>query len=380
VGVIKVLYIIDSMIRAGAQTHVACMIRGHDKSRFQPYLLCLQEKGPLGEELEAEGYPVAAYGLRRVYALQAACSYARFVPFLKRERIDVVHAYMFAAHIYGIPPARLAGVPLVIAGRRDSGKYWRAARYLAARRFANSFSHIQIVNAEAIRDFIVDEEKVSPGKVRVVLNGVDAARFKPAVSPPKKREAPFTVGYVGSLIRMKEVDLLLRAFARVLPASPSMRLHVVGGGPLERLRRREGETDVGLHALARELGIGDRVTFTGPCGRVEEELRKMDVFAFPAILEGTSNAILEAMASGLPVIASDSGGNRELVVEGRTGCLFPVGDEQRLGELMVELMRNDEKRRAMGLAARQRVEERFTVRRMVADMEKVYLDELGERR
>jgi glycosyltransferase involved in cell wall biosynthesis len=104
----------------------------------------------------------------------------------------------------------------------------------------------------------------------------------------------------------------------------------------------------------------------------------MDVFAFPAILEGTSNAILEAMASGLPVIAADSGGNRELVVEGETGFLFPVGDEQGMGELIVDLMQDGDKRCAMGLAARQRVEERFTVQQMVADMERVYLEELGK--
>ena len=374
---IRVLYIIDSMIRAGAQTHVAAMIRGHDKNRFRPYLLCLQEKGPLGEVLEAEGYPVTAYGLKRVYALQAACSYAKFVPFLKRERIDVVHAYMFAAQIYGIPPSRLAGVPLVIAGRRDAGKHWTEPRYVRARRVSNMLSHLQIANADAIKDFIVDMEGVSPGKVRVVLNGVDVARFRPAVLPPAREEAPFTVGYVGSLIRMKEVDLLLRAFARVLPSSPQMKLHLVGGGPMERLRRREGETDVGLRALARELGIVDRVTFAGPNAHVEEELRKMDVFAFPAILEGTSNAVLEAMATGIPVIAADSGGNGELVVEGRTGFLFPPGDEQRMGELIVDLMRNEEKRREMGLAARQRVVERFTVQRMVADMERLNIEELG---
>lgn len=375
---IKVLYIIDSMFRAGAQTHVAAMIRGHDKNRFQPYLLCLQGKGPLGEELEAEGYRVAAYGLKRVYALQAACSYARFVTFLKRERIDVVHAYMFAAQIYGVPPARLAGVPLVIAGRRDSGKHWRATRYLLARKFANSFSHIQIANADAIKDFIVDEEGVSPGKVRVVLNGVDASRFTPAVAPQTEREASFTIGYVGSLIRMKEVDLLLRAFARVLPSCPGMGLHLVGGGPMETLRRREGETDVGLRTLAEELGIGGRVTFVGSRERIEEELRRMDVFAFPAIKEGTSNAVLEAMATGLPIIASDSGGNGELVVDGKTGFLFPPGDEFKLGERIVDLMRDGDKRRAMGQAARQRVMERFTLQRMVADMERVYIEELGK--
>jgi len=377
---VNVLYMIDSMFYAGAQTHIAGMMRGHDKNRFRPYLLCLQEKGPLGEELEAEGYPVAAYGLKRVYALQAAWSYTRFIPFLKHERIEIVHAYLFAAQIYGVPAARLAGVPLVIAGRRDPGKYWTAPRYLLARKISNSFSHIQIANAYAVKEFIVREEGIPPDKVKIVYNGVDASRFSPQEGAADRVDRPaLTVGYVGSLTRVKQVEVLLRAARRILPACPRLRILIVGGGPETTQRLREGRTDSWLRTLASELGLGDHVVFTGARTEVQEELKEMDIFVMPSILEGMSNAILEAMATGLPVIATDSGGNRELVEEGGTGYLFPVGDDQRLSELLLDLLGSEEKRRAMGRAARQRVMERFTVQRMVAEMERVYLDGLGRR-
>ena len=375
---IRVLYIIDSMFFAGAQNHIASMIRGHDKNRFRPYLLCLQEKGPLGEELEAEGYPVAAYGLKRVYALQAACSYMRFIPFLTRERIDVVHAYLFSAQIYGIPPSRMAGVPLVIAGRRDSGKYWRAPRYLLARKFANSFSHIQIANAHAVKEFVVREEGVSPDKVKIVANGIDASRFSPREDAVDRVERQaLTVGYVGSLTRVKQVEVLLKAARRILPACPRLRVRIVGGEPVTTQRLREGRTDLWLRTIASELGLGDHVVFTGARTGVQKELKEMDIFVMPSILEGMSNALLEAMATGLPVIATDSGGNRELVDEGNTGYLFPLGDDQKLGELMLDLLGSEEKRRALGRAARQRVMEQFTVQRMVAEMERAYLEGLG---
>lgn len=375
---INVLYIIDSMFYAGAQTHIAGMIRGHDKNRFRPYLICLQEKGPLGKELEAEGYPVAAYGLKRVYALQAAWSYTRFIPFLRRERIDIVHAYLFSAQIYGIPPSRLAGVPLVIAGRRESGKYWTALRYILARKFANSFSHIQIANAQAVKEFVVREERVRPDKVKIVANGIDASRFSPIEGSTNRVGQPtLTIGYVGSLTRVKQVEVLLRAAKRILPACPRLRVRIVGGGPAPTQRLREGRTDAWLRTIASQLGLGDHVDFTGARTEVLEELREMDIFVMPSILEGMSNAILEAMATGLPVIATDSGGNRELVDEGGTGYLFPVGDDQRLGELILDLLGSEEKRRAMGRAARQRVMERFTVQRMVAEMERVYTEELA---
>lgn len=377
---INVLYIIDSMFNAGAQTHIAGMIRGHDKNRFRPYLICLQEKGPLGEKLEAEGYPVAAYGLKRVYALQAAWSYTQFIPFLRRERIDIVHAYLFSAQIYGIPPSRLAGVPLVIAGRRDAGKYWTALRYLLARKFANSFSHIQIANAQAVKEFVVREEGVPQDKVRIVANGIDASRFSPQEGTVDRVDRPvLTVGYVGSLTRVKQVEVLLRAAKRVLPECPRLRILIVGGGPVSTQRLVEGQTDLWLKSRAHELGLSDHVVFTGARTHIQEELKGMDIFVMPSILEGMSNAILEAMATGLPVIAADSGGNRELVDEGGTGYLFPVGDDQRLGELLLDLLGSEEKRRAMGRAARQRVMEQFTVQRMVAEMERAYLEELGKR-
>jgi glycosyltransferase involved in cell wall biosynthesis len=139
----------------------------------------------------------------------------------------------------------------------------------------------------------------------------------------------------------------------------------------------EGETELWLKSLANELGLSEHVVFTGARTRIQEELKEMDIFVMPSILEGMSNAILEAMATGLPVIATDSGGNRELVDEGGTGYLFPVGDDQRLGELLLDLLGSEEKRRAMGRAGRQRVMERFTVQRMVAELERVYLEGLG---
>lgn len=377
---IRVLYVIDSMLFAGTQRHIAGMLRGHDTSRFRPYLLCLQKKGPLGEELEQEGYPVTAYGLKRIYAWQAMRTYPRYLSFLRREKIDVVHAYLFAAQVFAIPGARLAGVPLVIAGRRDTGKYWTEPRYARVRRVSNFLSHLQIANADAVKDFIVAGEKISPDKVRVVYNGVDAERFSPAASPAAGEEGrPLTIGYAGSLIRMKEVDVMLKASARVLGSCPAARVRIVGGGPSEELHRREGETDERLRSLAKKLGVGDRVQFVGSRAHVEEEMRMMDIFVFPSLLEGMSNAILEAMATGLPVIAADSGGNRELVREGETGYLFPPGDERRLAELMRDLLTNGEKRRSMGRAARERVLDRFTTRRMVEEMERVYLEELGKR-
>ena len=327
--------------------------------------------------MESEGYPVFAYGLKRIYAFQAARSYPRFISYLRRERVDVVHAYLFAAQMYGVPAARLAGVPLVIAGRRAIGVYWTAPRYRMVRRLTNSLCHLHVGNSLAVKEFIMREEGVPEEKIRIVYNGIDVNRFSPREAGGGSR--PPTVGYVGNLTQVKRVDLLLRAARRILPEFPELRVLIAGEGPGEARRSYEGATDMNIRGLTRELGLGARVVFMGRRERVEEDMRQMDIFVMPSQSEGMSNATLEAMGVGLPVIATASGGNCEVVVHGRTGYLFPPGDEARLAELMSELLRDAVARRAMGRAGRERVLERFTLKGMVTAMERVYREGLEGR-
>lgn len=188
------------------------------------------------------------------------------------------------------------------------------------------------------------------------------------------------MGYVGNLTRIKQVDVLLRAVARLAPAFPGLRVKIVGKGPGTGLAEKEGRTDQYLKSLTSELGLADRVTFMAPRREIEEQMRSMDAFVLPSASEGMSNAILEAMAVGLPVIAGDVGGNPEAIRHGRTGYLFPSRDDGTLADLLRELIRNDAMRLAMGRAARERVVELFTERRMVEEMERVYVEELGKRR
>ncbi|MCX6357535.1 MAG: glycosyltransferase [Candidatus Aureabacteria bacterium] len=375
---LRVLYVIDAMTYKGTQTHIANMMRGHDTSAFEPYLLCIQEKGPLGEQLESDGYHVMAYGLKRIYGVQAMCSYPGLIGFLRRNRIDIFHAYLFAAQVYGIPAARCAGVPLVIAGRRALGIHWRAAKYVMARRVSNFLSHIQVATSEAVKDYLMSEEGIPEEKIRVVYNGIDPERFSP---PPRARnDGLITIGYMGNLSQAKQVDVLLRAAHRIMPEFPQMRLLIIGEGLGKSHPKWEGRTDVRVKSLARELGLEHRVSFLPPLARPEDEFREMDIFVMPSVSEGMSNAILEAMATALPVCATDSGGNREVVINGVTGCLFPNRDDARLAGLLRELILDRGKRIAMGAAARERILARFTRNRMVQDMEALYAGEIARRR
>jgi glycosyltransferase involved in cell wall biosynthesis len=378
--IINVAYVIDTMIFGGTQTHIMQMMRGHDKTRFRPFLVCLHEKGPLGDDLEGEGFPVHALGLKRIYTDGLVFGMPRFIRFLQSNRIAVAHCYLFSAHVFGVPAARLAGTPLVIAGRRATGKYRAERRYLAARKIVNGLVHLHIANAQAVKEDVVAREGVSADRVRLVYNGVDIRRFAPLKrTGAEKADDAVVIGYVGSLTRFKRVDFLLKAFGSVYRKFPRVRLRLVGEGPGARRREKEGATDRYLRSLVAELGIADRVEFAGATKEVHRELKTMDVFVMPSISEGMSNAILEAMATGLPVIATDSGGNRELVTDGVTGGLFAEEDMNRLVAAMSELVADRERRLKMGGKGRQRVEERFSLKRMIAEMERVYSEGLAGR-
>jgi glycosyltransferase involved in cell wall biosynthesis len=174
---------------------------------------------------------------------------------------------------------------------------------------------------------------------------------------------------VGNLRPVKDYPCLLRAFARARSRVADATLVFVGDG-VERPK---------LEALGRELGVAEAVRFAGDRSDVPRLLRLFDVFALSSQTEGISVALLEAMATGLPAVVTDTGGNPEVVVEGQTGELAPVGDHEALGDALAGLLADPGRRRVWGAAARERVLEDFSLDRMVRDYESIY-DQLIQRR
>jgi len=209
----------------------------------------------------------------------------------------------------------------------------------------------------------------------VVHNGVDVEGYCPGEPAPELMAelgiaggAP-VVGTVGNLRAVKDYPCLLRAFAWARERVGDAALVFVGDGA-ERPR---------LEALAGELGVADAVRFAGARTDVARMLRLFDVFALSSRTEGISVALLEAMATGLPAVVTDTGGNPEVVVEGQTGRLAPVGDPERLGEALADLLADPGRRRAMGEAARERVVAEFSLERMIGAYESIYDTLLGGR-
>ncbi|MEW6513499.1 MAG: TIGR03088 family PEP-CTERM/XrtA system glycosyltransferase [Pseudomonadota bacterium] len=279
----------------------------------------------------------------------------------------IVHSRNLAALEVTVP-AWLARVPVRIHGEHgyDVGDLDGSNKtYQWVRRAYNPFVSRWIALSRDLQAYLTGRAGIPGRKVTQIYNGVDAGRFHPAVSPAPISNCPFTrpehwlIGTVGRMQTVKDQTLLARAFIRALDLAPELkcrlRLVMVGDGPL----RAEAQ------ALLDTAGVADLAWLPGERHDVPEVLRGLDCFVLPSLAEGISNTILEAMASGLPVIATRVGGNPELLIEGQTGMLVPVSDPEAMARAIVDYARNPEQARAAGKAGRAEVERRFSLDAMI---------------
>jgi sugar transferase (PEP-CTERM/EpsH1 system associated) len=293
--------------------------------------------------------------------------FPRLVRIFRELKPAIVHSRNLAALEVTVP-AWLAGVPVRIHGEhgRDVGDLDGSNKtYQWVRRLYNPFVSHWIALSRDLEGYLAGRVGIPAHKVTQICNGVDAERFHPAVSPAPISGCPFIqpehwlIGTVGRMQTVKDQILLARAFIRALELAPELksrlRLVMVGDGPL----RAEAQ------ALLATAGVADLAWLPGERHDVPDVLRGLDCFVLPSLAEGISNTILEAMASGLPVIATRVGGNPELVFEGKTGALVPAGDPEAMARAILAYARDPEQARAAGQAGRVAIERRFSMKAMM---------------
>jgi sugar transferase (PEP-CTERM/EpsH1 system associated) len=311
-------------------------------------------------------------------------SYHRMWRTLRRLHPDVVHTRNL-----GTLDMQLAAVAAGVRHRVHGEHGWSPADpqgldpgNLRLRRLLRTLPQRYVAMSRDIARWLEQSVGVPAGRVRQLYSGVDTERFRPDGPVPadlpwqamdEGAARPVVVGTVGRLDPIKNHRGLLLAFRAILDRHPEwrgrLRLIIAGDGPLR------GE----LAPLATDLGLGDSAWFPGARSDVPELMRAMDVFVLPSINEGISNTILEAMATGRPVVAGRTGGNPELVVDGRTGALYDPGEESGLTTVLEKYVQHSGLRRSHGEAARRRVVEQFSLEAMVARYGEFYDDVLGRR-
>lgn len=298
--------------------------------------------------------------------------FVRLYSMLRELKPDILHTRNLAA-LEGQFVGTMLGVKARVHGEhgRDNpadlaGKNWK---YNAIRKFARPFIHEYICVSRDLKGWLHQSIGVEVNRIHQIYNGVDIQRFRPrtpndpTILPPGfATEDSFVIGSVGRMTPVKDHATLIQAFSEVAKIIPQARLVIAGDGS-EKLR---------CHQLATDLGIVGKVWFPGVCDDVPALMKSLDVFVLPSISEGISNTILEAMASGLAVIATRTGGNTELVEEGQTGSLTPVGDVRSLSLALIEYCGSSEMRRRYGENARRLVERSFSLAAMADAYSNVY--------
>ncbi len=306
---------------------------------------------------------------------QGLWQYPRWHRLFRQMQPDIVHTRNLAALECQLP-AWAARVPVRIHGEhgRDVGDLDGSNRtYQHVRRFYKPYVHHYLALSRDLADYLVQRVGVAADHVTQVYNGVDTDTFRPSPAGPQAIEGcPFDpaqhwiVGTVGRMQAVKDQVMLARAFAHAVELAPALRdrlrLIMVGDGPL-----RAQALSV-LHAA----GVTQLAWLPGERSDVAAIMRGMHAFALPSLAEGISNTILEAMASGLPVIATDVGGNADLVLKGKTGEIIAAADPLAMAHRILNLAHEPARARAMGAAGRQRVEASFSMQAMVKNYQYVY--------
>lgn len=371
------LQLIGSFHQGGSERQAVQLTRLLlESQQCDVHLATLDRSGVLLDDVNKFGLKeIPEYRLNSFYDLHAGRQFWRFAQYLKKHEIDVVHTHDFYSNIFGMAGAALARVPVRIASRRESSARGATKRFVE--RGAYRAAHAVVANCEDVRQQLI-REGVPAQKVRTIYNGLDPARVQ--VNQSDRREIlaalqlPEGARFVTIVANMrahvqhpepaclKDHPTFLRAAQRVHQKVPDTAFIVAG----------EGELKEATQELARSLGIADQTLFIGRCQDVGAVLSISDVCVLSSSSEGFSNAILEYMAAGRPVVSTDVGGAREAVVHGETGYLVSVGDDQALADHVTSLLLNPETARSMGEAGRLLVSEKFSSIKQLQNVEGLY--------
>jgi glycosyltransferase involved in cell wall biosynthesis len=352
----RIALVIGQFSIGGAERQLSELVARIDRERFEPIVYGLAE-GTEGfrSAVEETGVPVRIIGRRGIPRAR------RLADALRRDGVDLVHSWLFIANSYAWM-TRFLGVtaPLVTSARncKSQGKLHHVLNAAAFRRSARI-----VVNSVRVGEYVVQHYVAPRRRLSVVYNGVDTQRFCPAAT---REERPLTVMTAGRFVPQKNPLLFLEAAIRLSRELPDTRFVMLGDGPQRSL----------VAELAAAAGLAARLELPGERADAEVWFQRADVFWLTSAWEGLPNVVLEAMACGLPVVATDVGGTRELFSSGVEGFLVRPGEAEDFVCHSQTLLRDDELRARMGRAARERAGQ-FSIPRMVHAMEAVYADVLG---
>jgi glycosyltransferase involved in cell wall biosynthesis len=377
-GRIRIAHLQLLPILTGVQRVSLDELRRLDRDRFEPFLIC-QQPGPLSEAAERDGVSCIFVEdlVREISPRRDWRALRRLRELFRQESFDVIHTHSSKPGILGRFAGRLAGVPVVV--HTVQGYAFPMARSVAERLF---YLGLEWLGARCCDAMILVKNddldlarrylRLPADKLHLVPNSIDTELYRPRGAAERSDirrcllgidDRTVAIGMVGRLWRQKNPACLVRAAATVLQERQGVRFFLIGDGEL-----REN-----LEKLILDLSMAGRVSLLGWRDDIPELLAGLDIFVLPSRWEGLPLAILEAQSAGVPVVASDIPGNRDAVVDGVDGLLFPDSDSARLSRALLTLLADKEHMRTMGQAGREKILARFRIEERVERMHRLYL-------
>jgi len=363
---IKIAYIIDELNIGGTEKQLVSTIELLNKNQFEVLLICLRPSQYFFEiDLQCKKILLDVSSL---ISINGALTFFSLVSCLRKHEIDILQTYFFDANVFGILAAKLGGVKRIISCRRDMG-FWYTPKLLFVLKKLNKLADRFLVNSNAVKENIEACESVPNQKIDVIYNGINLEPFKRSYNTNViKRnygisDSDYLVGIIANLNRrVKRVDLFIKAANKVLQKNKNVFFVIIGDGCL----RNE------LERLSKRLNLKDRIHFVGLKENVYPYLSAFDIGVISSDSEGFSNSIIEYLASGIPVVATDTGGNRELLKEGKLGELVPPDDPERMAESILELLNDYLKMKRILKSAEKMIEQEYGWEAKIKEIEKYY--------
>jgi glycosyltransferase involved in cell wall biosynthesis/serine acetyltransferase len=373
---LRVFHMANSLETGGSE-HQMVEIACRQKARGQEITVgCLSRKGPLLDVLAQAGIGVSEFNPEgRLVGLAGIRQIIRLTVFLRRHRVDVFQSHDLYSTLLGVPAAWLARVPVIISSRRDLASWWwytrRNRRIL---RHIQNFSSRIIANSQAVEDFLVREDGFDRRQICVVRNGVDFKRFANASGDREKlfpnlgREDRLIAVVANMNVKSKGHSDLIAAGQEICQEFPGAKFLCIGDG----IERRE------LERTVEELRLRNHFLFLGRRDDVPNILACCDLFVLPSWAEGLPNSVLEAMAAGVPVVATRVGGIPEIIADGVGGLLVPAQDSRALAAAIAQLLRDPQRAQRFAEVAQERARTEFSYERLLAALDRLYRETFPE--
>jgi len=351
---LNVLHVMTKLPVGGVENQLLTVLGKYDKSRFSPFVCSLSDKGPIGIEIEKLGIEVVTVNkLRNRFDWSIVKDVCRII---KEKDISIVRTHQYHANLYGRLAAKKARVPCIVASVHNVYTRDRKLHRRLLNRYLARFTDKVVAVSGAVKDDIMKYDALKEDKLEVICNGVDIDRFSKIDCSALKSELNIppevpVIGTVGRLTLQKGQKYLLESISQLKDKFPGIVLLVVGDGPL----RAE------LERYAEKLGINNNVQFLGTRRDIPELLSAMDIFVLPSLWEGLVNALIEAMAAGKPVIATDIRPIREIIDSEDAGILVPPEDSGAIFGAVELLLRNKDIADKIAATAQERVFSSFNI-------------------